>query len=142
VGDQVYLIGEPDNPVDPSAVAIRRRCDGKQLGYVRREYAPAVLAMIRGDLISDALIDNKFSFRWHGRRYTSATVTIYPPPAQMPATPSAVQVQMMIASAEALPVSAARSADLEVKRQHPMANTAGRAVAWLRQRWKSPQTAR
>jgi hypothetical protein len=140
VGDHVYMIAEPDNPVNPNAIAIRRRRDGKQLGYVRREYARAALAMIQGDLISDALIDNKFSFRWHGRRYTGATVKIYPPPAQMPATPAAVQVQTMIASAEAH--LAARRTDLEVKRDHPAANAAGRAVGWLRQPWKNPQTVR
>ena len=45
-GEQVFLIAEPDNAVDPHAVAVQRE-DGAQLGYLPWELAERVAGLLR-----------------------------------------------------------------------------------------------
>jgi len=45
-GEQVFLIAEPDNAVDPNAIAVQRG-DGEQLGYLPRPLAERVARLLR-----------------------------------------------------------------------------------------------
>jgi hypothetical protein len=42
------LVPEPDNPADPGAIAVM--IEGNRVGYIARNYAPKIKAMVKPDM--------------------------------------------------------------------------------------------